>query len=152
MVPPSPIHPHRKLDRLHRDAEFLLKLQREGVKFVAADMPDANDLTIGIIALVEQLERTPITRRTKEALAAAKARGVKLGNPNGAAHMLALKLRRAGVVASAPALKKKPDGQVSKVIEVMRGIQAEGIMSLGHIAAEPNRKAIVSPRGGSWYA
>jgi DNA invertase Pin-like site-specific DNA recombinase len=54
-------------------------------------MPEANDLTVGIMALVAQQEREAISRRTKEALAAAKAHGVKLGNPNGAAA-----LRRAG--------------------------------------------------------
>ncbi|MDO8608217.1 MAG: recombinase family protein [Phaeospirillum sp.] len=70
-----------KLDRLSRDAHFLLGLEKAGVEFVCADMPNANRLTIGIMAMVADEERRMISARTKAALAAARARGVVLGNP-----------------------------------------------------------------------
>src|SRR4029079_1491326 len=68
-----------KLDRLSLDAHFLLGLEKAGVDFVCADMPNANRLTVGIMAMVADEERRMISKRTKDALTAAKARGKKLG-------------------------------------------------------------------------
>jgi DNA invertase Pin-like site-specific DNA recombinase len=63
-----------KLDRLSRDAHFLLGLQKAGVRFVAADMPEANELVVGIMAVMAQAERKMISTRTRAALAEARMR------------------------------------------------------------------------------
>ncbi len=70
-----------KLDRLSRNASFILTLRDAGVDFVCCDMPDANTLTVGLFAVLAQHERETISKRTKEALTAKKARGAELGTP-----------------------------------------------------------------------
>jgi DNA invertase Pin-like site-specific DNA recombinase len=70
-----------KLDRLSRNLAFIATLMDSGVEFVAVDNPHANKLTVHILAAVAQHEREMIAQRTKDALQAAKARGVVLGNP-----------------------------------------------------------------------
>lgn len=137
-----------KLDRLSRNAAFLLTLQGSGVRFVACDMPEANDLTVGIMALVAQQEREAISRRTKEALAAAKARGVKLGNPNGAAA-----LRRAGEggVALRKAVVSNADAFAQTLAPVLNSMENEGHASLRAFAAELNARGIKTRRGGCWH-
>jgi DNA invertase Pin-like site-specific DNA recombinase len=89
-----------KIDRLSRDAHFLLGLEKAGIDFVAADMPNANRLTVGIMAMIAEEERRMISRRTKDALAAAKRRGVKLGGYRVGSKLTA-KARRAGQEANA---------------------------------------------------
>lgn len=68
-----------KFDRLSRNARFLLQIKESGVKIAAADMPDVDELVIGIMAMVAQHEAKAISERTRAALQAAKARGVVLG-------------------------------------------------------------------------
>lgn len=137
-----------KLDRLSRNVAFLAALQESGAPFVAADMPEANELTIHIMAAVAQAERKAISRRTKEALAAAKARGVKLGNPNGAA---ALVSADKGNVASLVAIKAGADRFAADLEPIVADIMGKGTTSLRTIAAELNRRGIVTRRGGAWH-
>jgi len=140
-----------KLDRLSRDAHFLLGLERAGIEFIACDMPHANRLTVGIMALVAEQERETISQRTKAALTAAKARGQKLGNPNGA---LALRLAgagQAGWMAGAEGNRRKAGEFAERVLPVVADIEASGIATLDGIAAELNRRSILTTRRGAWY-
>src|SRR4029434_10590993 len=120
-----------KLDRLSRNAAFLLTLRDSGVNFVAADLPDANHMVVGVMALIAQHEREAISKRTREALQAAKRRGVVLGNPNGAQA-----LRRAGKGnrASIRAIKARADEHAQDLRPVSEGLRREGVTSLGSIA------------------
>ncbi len=70
-----------KLDRLSRNAAFILTLRDSKIQFVCADMPTANNVTIGIMAILAQDERERISQRTKVALAELKTKGIKLGSP-----------------------------------------------------------------------
>ena len=137
-----------KLDRLSRSVAFLSALQDSGAKFVAADMPEANDLTVHIMAAVAQAEREAISKRTKDALRAAKAAGRKLGNPNGAQA-----LRRAGKgnAAAVEQVKAGADSYAHDLAPVIADIKASGATSLGRIAAELNARHIQTRRGGRWH-
>ncbi len=124
-----------KLDRLARNVYFISSLMESKVDFVVADMPDANALTIHLIAAVAEYERELISKRTKEALAVAKSRGVKLGNPK-------LKVDNS---------KRKEQAQAfaDKLKPTMQAYREQG-MSQRKIVEELNSVGIGAPRGGEW--
>jgi DNA invertase Pin-like site-specific DNA recombinase len=128
-----------KIDRLSRDAAFLLALRKAGVDIVAADMPHAGTLEFGIRAVVAQHEREEIARRTKAALAAAKARGVRLGSPNPSA---------GGAVTAQAA-----DDYAATVAPIVRSIVANmGAASLRAIAKQLQAESVQTPRGGTTWS
>ena len=133
-----------KLDRLARDAAFLLNLRDAGIEFVACDMPDANRLTVGIMAMVAEDEAERISARTKAALAAAKARGVVLGGDRGNRPTKAEQL--AATAANAQGAQVRAERLRSTVAE----LHAAGIARPSAVAAELNRRGITTDRGGSW--
>jgi DNA invertase Pin-like site-specific DNA recombinase len=137
-----------KLDRLSRSASFTLTLRDSGVRFICCDMPEANDLTIGVLAVVAQAEAKAISERTINALKAAKARGTKLGNPNGAA---ALRRARKGNKASIAKIRLNADQRARDLASVIEDIQNDGHVTLEAIADELNDREIMTPRGGSWH-
>ncbi len=136
-----------KLDRLTRNVAFISRLMESGVDFVACDFPQANRLTVHILAAVAEHEREMISERTKAALAAAKARGRKLGTPENLTNEARLKGSPMGnmmktVLADSFALKLAP---------MVRQYQKEGL-SLNQIAATLNSEKILTARGkvGTW--
>ncbi len=138
-----------KLDRLSRNAAFLYTLRDSGVDFIAVDMPEVNTLTLGVTIAMAQHEREVISERTTKALAIAKARGVKLGNPNGAA---ALRKAGKGNTDAIKANQAKADKLATNVLPIIREIMSSDKTSLRAVADELNRQHIRTARGGTWYA
>jgi DNA invertase Pin-like site-specific DNA recombinase len=136
-----------RLDRLSRNASFLLNLQASGVRFVAVDLPHADNFTVGILAMVAQKEREMISQRTKDALAAAKRRGVKLGGDRGNLHLVRHKASAAGVASR----NAKADAHAADLAPIIKEQMSSG-QSLRGIASTLNDKCIPTPRGSTWTA
>jgi DNA invertase Pin-like site-specific DNA recombinase len=129
-----------KLDRLSRNLAFIATLMESGVEFVAVDMPEANKLTVHILAAMAEHEREQISKRTRDALMAAKRRGKRLGNPDIAE---VAKRGRAALKANA----RRFAANVRPIIEE---IKRSGITSHNAIAAKLNERNVRAARGGTW--
>jgi DNA invertase Pin-like site-specific DNA recombinase len=136
-----------KLDRLARNVAFLSNLMESGVDFVAVDFPEANRLTVHILAAVAEHEAVMISARTKAALGAAKARGVKLGGDRGNLPAVAKK----GALASVSVRSKRSTLRAQDLGQTLQELQASGA-SLREIAAALNARKIPTARGGEWSA
>ncbi len=135
-----------KLDRLARNVAFVSALMEAGVEFVAVDFPQANRLTIHILAAVAEHEARAISERTKAALAATKARGKALGGFRG--HVATDEAR----ARSSASRKAAADRRAADLRSTFRALQASGATSLRVLAAGLNDRGISAPRGGTWSA
>jgi DNA invertase Pin-like site-specific DNA recombinase len=137
-----------KLDRLARNVAFVSALMESGVKFVAVDLPQANDLTVHIMAAMAEYEAKAISARTKAALAAAKARGTHLGGLRWDITRIGDKGRRAALQSRQEAAAKYR----ADVLPIVQEKQKHGAKTLRQIADALNADNTPAPRGGRWSA
>ncbi len=136
-----------KLDRLARNVAFISNLMESGVDFIAADMPMANRLTVHILAAVAEHEREMISQRTKAALAAAKARGVKLGNPQLKAG------NRASAIAASLVRARNARRKAGDIFPFIEAARRAGCITLTEVAAALEARGVRTPGGRSnWGA
>ena len=129
-----------KLDRLARSVHLISGLMESGVKFVVCDLPEANELTLHIMAAFAQHEARRISERTRDALAAAKRRGKRLGCP----------VPHIGAAAGRDAIDQRVTAYRSRVLPVVEDIRRrEGATTLREIAASLTARAVRTPRGST---
>jgi DNA invertase Pin-like site-specific DNA recombinase len=126
-----------KLDRLARNVYLISGLMESGVDFVAADNPHANRLMVHMLAAFAEHEREQISQRTKAALQAAKARGVRLG--------------RYGAECLAPAYHVAAIERARRLAPALTELRSAG-MSSRQMAAVLNARGIPTPTGAQWHA
>lgn len=132
-----------KLDRLSRDVAFVASLMAQRVPFIVAELgADADPFMLHLFAALAEKERKMISDRTKDALAAAKARGVKLGSP-------VIEKARASSIATNQA---NAAAHAARVLPVIEAIRKTGATSLRAIAAELTARKVPTVRGGAWTA
>lgn len=125
-----------KLDRLARNVHFISGLLESGVDFVAVDQPTKDRFMLHVQAAFAEEEARRIGIRTREALAAAKRRGVDVGATG---RFLAARH------------KKEATEKAKKMAPVLLAVQREGFRTLRELRDELNRRAIPSPGGGRWH-
>lgn len=135
-----------KLDRLSRNVEFLFHIKNSGVEIHCVDLPQLNTLTLGIYATLAQHERELIGQRTKAALQAKKARGVKLGAPN-AAFTDAMRLNALKAIQN----KAQSNENTIRAVEAIR-MKLQETKNLSHIAAYLNEKHFQTAKGKAFKA
>ena len=133
-----------RLDRLSRNVSFIFSLRNAEVDFVACDIPDANTLTVGIMAVLAQHERELIGQRTKAALAAKKAQGHKLGMPN----ITPAVTQRGLAVRQQNARTNQANRQAAELIRLYR---LEGL-TYQAIARQLNQMGYRTRRGKAFFA
>jgi DNA invertase Pin-like site-specific DNA recombinase len=132
-----------KLDRLSRDVHFISGLMAHKVPFLVAELgPDVDPFVLHLFAALAEKERALISTRTRQALSAAKARGVTLDNPK-------LHTARKSAVE---AVKVEADRYAANVLPIIREAQKAGARTLREIAEALNARGIATARGGQWYA
>ena len=134
-----------KLDRLSRDVAFISGLMAQQVPFIVAELgPDVDPFVLHLYAALAQKERAMISARTKAALAAAKARGVRLGSPK--PRELTDGDRRRGTETRVRAA----DARAHDLAGTISQLQSAGIVGLAEMARALNDRGISTPRGGAW--
>lgn len=133
-----------KLDRLSRDVHFISGLMAHRVPFLVAELgSDVDPFILHLFAALAEKERAMIAVRTRDALARAKARGVKLGNRTNLAQA-----RKKAVAA----IETNADRFAANVIPIIREVQRAGAKTLRDIADALNARGIGTARGGRWHA
>ena len=136
-----------KLDRLARNVAFIANLMEASVDFIAVDFPQANRLTLHILAAVAEHEREMISARTKAALAAAKARGRKLGWSMPSRRHEHQRATNKAVRAT----RGSADKFAANVLPIVQQVRAAGVTTLEGIAKALNARGIKTARGGRWH-
>ncbi len=140
-----------KLDRLARNVHFISSLMESGVDFVACDFPEANRLTVHILAAVAEHEAAMISARTKAALKAAKARGVILGGQRGSVDRM-LEMAAKGTSRSTIVRQENTGKRCADLLPVIEELRAGGATSLRAIAEGLNAAGLATARGREWTA